>query len=548
MIPDDYLVISVTPDTLAKLDFSEAEDLLTLLTADDDTISQQAGKLFLDVESLLEADNREPGEIAELRVWTAELDRRYPYLPYFLSHATELAQLGLYANLLVPFHVDGNRLRFERQELERFALEKIRAIHDFCGEHGISPKDSIRHLCEQLNLDIIEEITEDDEGPRFPFESERITSPFLIDFFESGYYFHTIDASDEPVLFALVDDPVAAYYADTAVEIELFTSSAYPVIALELTVFDLPESPLKMTFVYNIDIERHRRELYQYAEMPYISANFLFKQENELFYGFTRAIALPDPVRERIRSLVLDASNLLRAIPKEARRFPDAVAELFAAKGHAKEAEAIEAEMDELPPLPEAPAAPEPDDHEEVKAAATAPQTGDDSLPEEVQTDEETPVDTDAEGDSRAARAVSDAADILQEIEVVNSTTAPEHVSDDDGQRHSVRSPYESAIPASVLPESIQRITKALSKPVRKPARNITEELSIAPAPKRVVMREEDPMERLSRRLVIMQNNLERTERENLRLSSELKAAREEIEHLQRENMSLETRWWKFWR
>jgi len=41
---------------------------------------------------------------------------------------------------------------------------------------------------------------------------------------------------------------------------------------------------------------------------------------------------------------------------------------------------------------------------------------------------------------------------------------------------------------------------------------------------------------------------LERTQRDNIRLANELKGAHDEIERLRRENLSLESRWWKFWK
>ncbi len=587
ILPDDYLVIKVTMEDVRTEDIKSAAELLDILIDDDDTISAHEGKLFFDVSELSE-DDREPSEIEEVRDWFAQLDRAYPYLPFFLTSEVGLAQIPLYTSFLVSYDHEGDGIRFNRQKLEQFAVERIKAVVAFCGEHQLDPRESVRLFCERLHLQVLEEMKEE-KGP-YPFEPEKITSPFLIDFFETGYYFHTIDASDEPVLFALVDEPKAAYYAPVDVHIDLFNSSRYPVIVLDMTVHDIPETPLKMSFVYNVDLERHREELYAYTEMSFISTNFLFKQQDDLFYGFTRAIDLSGELRERIRSLILDASNLLRTIPPEARDFPSAVEEMFSqaekplstndtlvtseeeqnsepfsddAQGDLEteplaadeeertvadvsdDAQEEETEQDSSEAIEETEDASAIDDNEvvisESEGVVEFSEESDEQTEDASEFDEPKQVSENAEDD--------ESIEILDEIDMDENKPSP-----DDGseaiQQQQVRGRIgaESGIPTSVLPESIQRITKALSKPIRRPQRSVTEELAIQPAPKRVIMRDEDQLERLSRRLVIMQNNLERTQRENMRLHGDLQNANEEIERLRRDNLDLESRWWKFWK
>ena len=542
MATDDYLVLKISPKDLATMSFSSIEPLIKALTADDDTIKNMEGKLYFDLDEL-EDGERDPGEMPQVRAYFAELDRQYPYLPYFLCRDEGEGQVPFYASLLVPFTPEGEAIRFDRQRLERFAVEKIKEIDAFCRRHALDGKENIRRFCELLHLDVIEEVV--DEPSHYPFEPERITSPFLIEFFQSGFYFHTIDASDEPVLFTLVDDPAAAYYATAELTAELFPSSAYPVIALEMTLYDIPENPLRMTFVYNVELERHRQELSAYSEMTYLTCNFLYKKDKELYYGFTRAMDLSVTLRERIRRLLLESSNLLRAIPRDERNFTRAVEELFASKAR-PDSERKRSE----------------NYGESFAESYQEPTPPVETTPENLETKPDIPslsskfaiVDDDAEAETETSgfpsRQPNPRGDleVLEEFEVADST---EEFGGNDGmddQRRVVRAPYESAIPTSVLPESIQRITRALSKPVRRPAKSITEDLAIPPAPKKVLMRSEDQLERLSRRLLIMQNNVDQTERENYRLSGELKAAREEIERLQRENLALENRWWKFWK
>lgn len=518
MTPEEQLIIKITPDDITKMDFSDAEESLALLTMDYDNISNYVGKLIFD-DTELEDIAPEPADIPEAREWYQELDKRHPYIPYFLS-GPDKQQVALYTSMLVPFTVEGNSLKFDKHKLEIYAVEKIQAINIFCAEHELDPREPIRNFCEALHLDVIEEVM--DEPGEYPFEPEKINSPFLQDFFKTGYYFHTIDASDEPVLFALVDDPTAVYYADSILNLELFSSEYYPVVAMEMTTFDQPDNPLKMTFVYNIDVERHRKELSAYADMSYITCNFMFMKDGELLHCFTRAIDLPIEIRSKIRSIMLDASNLLRAIPKDSRDFSLAVEELFENINNDKPISNIK---------PESTEGADDDSSDGIEIMEEFDSSEIDETHESAKpgTGEQTRL------------ALGEEPDILDEMEISDEEY-------EEQTKEKYRTPYDTTIPTSVLPESIQKITKALSKPVRKPKKNISEELAITPAPKKVVARDEDQLEKTARRLLIMQNNLERSERENIRLSNELRQAQEEIERLRRDNMELENRWWKFWK
>lgn len=586
MAADDYLTLRISAGDVRSGRYDSVAELLHILMDDEDTIREHEGKLLFDITELEESFAPDPALSPEVRAWFAGLDERWPALPYFFSRDPEQQQIVLFASMMVPFQMEGEAIRFNRQKLESFAIEKIQAVNRFCAEHAVDPREMIRQFCEHLHLEVIEEIV--NQPSPYRFEPEVITSPFLQEFFETGYYFHTIDASDEAVLYALVDDPAAAYEADTALSIELFRAEEYPVISMELTVYDVPENPLKMTFVYNVDLERHRAELYAYAEMSFLMCNFLFRENGVLYYGFCRPIDLSDALRQQIRSLVLDAGNLLRAIPKEARNFTRAVEKLFIARAEQAGLSPVLAEE------PQPGDEPDPEGGAPLLPPAATPDSGSpageddwrmdgpDEAGEEARPEESRPR-ADASAASQAgrnkpsfsltpppqgpnkgkgSRKSGEAVEILEEYSLVSrdeetaeppepSAQAPRMAADPSGsedQRRVLRSPYDTTIPTSVLPESIQRITKALSKPMRRGGANVSEELAIAPAPKKVVTRNEDPVERLSRRLLIMQNNAERIERENIRLRQELRASHEEIERLQRENMALESRWWRFWK
>lgn len=584
MTHETYEVVRLTPRHLAKQDLGPILKLFPAKGEKQDTISRLTGKLFLDLDDLLKSGQVGTGDPV-LRAYFQALDRELPHLPLFLARSPEAGQLLLYTSFLVDHEPDGDHLRFDKPQLERFALNKVRAIHEFCQEQKLDARPAIRAFCKELNLEVFEEL--ESGKPQYPFEPERITSEFLIHFFEHGYHFHTIDSSDEPVLFALVDDPERAYYAQTSLELKLFRSTSFPVIHLEFTVFDEPDNPLTMSFLYNVEQAKHRQELAAYAEMAYLTTNFLFKNEGELFYGFSRAVELPEELRARIPRLMQQAQGLLRAIPKEARDFGQAVEELFAKGGE----EAKEPPREEEPkpkPAPHKPALPARSLAEliEEEPAPVSPKKGKGRLeqgelpissprhgaregqgaeqkpkPAPVQEAKPAPATVEREA-PRAAREPEPAqayepsasrAEILDEYDL-ETPEAEERAADDESQADPEAEPkpyvrvIENPIPPNILPENIQRITRALSKPVRRPDKAITDELTVKPAPRRVALRDEDQLERLSRRLLITQSKLETCERENLRLQAELKTARDEVEKLQRENLDMESRWWKFWK
>lgn len=576
MTHETYEVIRLTPRHLAKQDLGPILKLFAAKGEKQDTISRLAGKLFLDLDDLLKPGAGTTNDPV-FRAYFQALDRELPHLPLFLARSPEAGQLLLYTSFLVDHEPEGDHLRFDKPQLERFALNKVRAIHEFCQEQKLDARPAIRAFCKELNLEVLEEL--ESGKPQYPFEPERITSEFLIHFFEHGYHFHTIDSSDEPVLFALVDDPARAYYAQTALELKLFRSTSFPVIHLEFTVFDEPENPLTMSFLYNVEQAKHRQELAAYAEMAYLTSNFLFKSEGELFYGFSRAVELPESLRAQIPRLMQQAQGLLRAIPKEARDFQAAVEELFAKGGEEAAPPPKEepkpkptpkpvlparnlAELIEEEPMPAAPkkgkgraqqvelpiasprhalAKEEPPVASEVKVESKAE-------PEPVQSRTAEAPEPQEPYEPSAARA-----EILDEYDLEEAEAGEAEKSDDpETSAEAEAKPYvrviENPIPPNILPENIQRITRALSKPVRRPDKAITDELTVKPAPKRVALRDEDQLERLSRRLLITQSKLETCERENLRLQTELKTARDEVEKLQRENLDMESRWWKFWK
>ena len=537
MPPEDCIILAVTPDEVKARNFDSADELMSTLTADNNTVKTHEGKLFLDFKTPGETEGLSV-EDSEVAAWFETFDKRHPYLFFFIHGEGENSQIRRAAGLVVPNVPEGKDIRFDGQKLERFALEKITAINSFCAEHDTDPKPTIRRFCRELGLDIIEEMTEEQNA--YPFEPEKITSAFLLEFFDTGYYFHTIDASDEPVLFILVDDPATAYYADAGLEIELFPSPHYPVISLEMTLYDIPESPMKMSFVYNVDIERHRSELYAYSEMKYITTTILFKENGVLHYGFTKAVDLSEELRKQIPGLIIASSNQLRAIPKEGRDFTRAVEDLFILKSEA---------------------APEkkPEAGENYGADAAESAVEDAKIPRSpekwqagdkfsfVEKEEERVHQTElfgSDGKPSAGKKPYAGAEpeILEEIDL-EMNDEPEN-----GGSRVLRPSSGSDIPTSVLPESIQRITKALSKPIRRSVISVADELAITPAPKTVVLRNEDPLERLSRRLLIVEAKLETSKRENLRLKDELKETREETKRLGRENLSLENRKWRFWK
>ncbi len=543
MASSEAILIQITPEDVRRGKTDHIRDRIVELAEDHDSIIDNEGKIIFDLDDVV-SENEEPGENKELRKFFQQLDREVPYLPFFLSGNPEYAQTPLYASLIVPFNLEGESFKFDRRKLEKFAQDKIQSIKDLCGLRGIDSGISINNFCEQLNLEVVEE--NPSEEKRYPFKPEKITSESLLDFFKSGYYFHTVDASDEPVLFVQVDDPENAYYADAGFSAFLFESSHYPVIALEMSLKDRPDNPLKMLFVYDIAVERHLQELHGYTEMRHLLTYFLFRDEaDELMYGFTRAIEIDEELRESIARLMPKASSQLRAIPKTARNFSKAVEELYRSQLDEEQLQEIEEEEleEEQPPEEEIEntPAPEPDSLRDQIFSETLSIDSSDKIP----TPEDPQLDLPLASPPKTY-SEEEEPEILQEIEILGESEKSE--SEPKKKITRVEMPSDAQFSSETLPAHIQKIARALSKPVRRPNKEITGELTIDPAPTRVIMREEDQMERMSRRFVIIQNRLDQSERESLRMRQETGQLRDEIERLERENLALKQRWWKFWK
>ncbi len=546
---NDAIIIKVSPQDVQKGRTEQIRDTITGFTESHDSIVSAEGRIIFDLDELA-VENQEPGENKDLRKFMQQLDREVPYLPFFLSNDREDGQIPLYTSLIVPFSITGDSLKFERMKLEKFAQEKIMAINDLCVLRGIDTKGCINYFCEQLNLEIIEDTPADEKA--YPFKPEKITSESLKDFFSSGYYFHTIDATEEPVIFILVDNPETAYYADATFDIQLFESSHYPVIALEMSLFDQADNPLKMLFVYDINTQRHLTELHTYTEMRHILTYFLFRNEvGELMYGFARLIEFTEELREKIQSIIPRASSQLRAIPKAARNFGKAVEELYRARDAAESSSESTKAAKQTADKPKiTPTQKElPFDGQESFNFGAAENEEKTSDPEEPFAELREYADI-----GESSETVVEEPEILQEIEILGESgiggeTEEEPPESAEAEEHLVSYSESGAFPTEALPAHIQKIARALSKPIRRPSKELTEEMTIKPAPTRVMMRgEEDQMERMSRRFVIMQNRLDQSERDNIRIKNEMNQLRDECERLERENLALKQRWWKFWK
>ncbi len=491
---DERNPFRVMNDDVSACDIREVAQKIATLEENAEETSISEHRFVFDWSEMEKKRGNDWFSDPEVKEYFELLDREFPHLPMFFD--ADASDYETYAMIFVPFRLEGRYPRFERQELERFALKKIEAIQYFCKQHGLNCKETIRDFCSALGLDI--KVASEPKGPSgdYPFKAERVTSEFLVEFFQSGYSCHMIDSSEEPVLFALVEDPVSAYYADTEIEIDLFKGDSAPVILLDLSVYDLPENPLKMAFLYNVATERHVNELNAYAEKSYLALNVLFKDENgALWYGFTRMIDMPDALRERVEEIVTEASEVLREIPEDRFDFNRAVRQCFD--------EDVETEDEEIP------------EEEEISESEAE---AEENIPEEVPAKEKRAVEKDEEKQT-------DREERTPEFEVR-------------------RSPK----PTKPRRDRSQRLNRVLLKPTRRPSRDVTERMAVAVGEKRVISRNEDRVERLSRRVIILENKLMQKERESLRFQEDLRLAKEQIRFLEQENLELEKRWWKFWK
>ncbi|MDB9505260.1 CRR6 family NdhI maturation factor [Spirulina major CS-329] len=97
-------------------------------------------------------DPRELSELPEVRLWFIRLDAVYPWLPYYLDWATELAR---YTAMLVPHQFSRSEgIQFNPEALEIFIMAKVFAVHRWLQSHNLDQTGKLRAMTQTLGYDL----------------------------------------------------------------------------------------------------------------------------------------------------------------------------------------------------------------------------------------------------------------------------------------------------------------------------------------------------------------------------------------------------------
>jgi|GEM_PF-3089295 len=551
-------------------------------TMDQGAAADLFGRLALDIEGY-EEDAVNLASQPEVVRWFMTLDETYPFLMYFLSKE----EYPRFCAMFVPAMPERQALRFDHSELTIFITRRANKIAEFCASVGLDSRGCLSDLGAFFNIDLpVEDIAaeyeasltgeqlplgtgvaEDPPSPgqagfpeHWPFTPQKLASPLLQETFAHANIWPLRDISDEPVLFAAVDDPLAAYEAPMEINLVLQETQHFPLILLYLYVHDNPDEPLLLTFPLNIDDDDHRRWLAKLGELTSLMTNILFRVEGgDLYWAYTVPIVISDLLAEKCRTMLAEAEARLEMIPQEYRDFNAAINDYRELLEKDKELDQAHREADGQEDIP---AEDTPEEPSEALPETLAPQAEEDTpaedgahyiaetaeaeaTMEQVTVQEDTPADMDA------------VESLYPEDVTIDADMVPDDSMTDVPPTGQVKTPYDKN-DSVVLPEQIQRIERALSQPAIKPEVPVTERLAIAPAKVKKIARPtgsapgdaancvDDAVERLSRKLIILESRLEQKIRENKKLKQENEALQNMLNESERDHLLLEKpSWWR---
>ena len=533
-------------------------------TLDEGLATELCGRLVLHLEDF----GDDPVMLASVPAvvrWFMALDETYPFLMYFLSPE----EYPRYCAMFVPAMPDGHALRFDREELKTFITRRAESIAEFCASVGLDSRDSLTGLSRFFNLDLpVDSIAAEHEAaltgeylplgtgvtdapppPQqagfpadWPFTPQKLSSPLLQETFAQANIWPLRDISDEPVLFAAVDDPLGAYRAPMEINLVLQDTQHFPLVLLYLYIHDNADEPLLFTFPFNIDDDEHRRWLGKLGELSSLMTNILFRvADGDLYWAYTVPIIIGETLAEKSRAILGEAEARRQMIPEEYRDFASAINDY-------RELLQRDQELDQA----HRQAAPQPADEEPSPEAPQPPHTPQDDSPQDIVFDD---VDDDQIPDHDTLPGKPEG-DTLPEDRTIDAEIVPDDTMTQVPPTGQVKSPFDKN-DSVVLPEQIQRIERALSRPSIKPDIPVTESLAIAPAKVKKIARPaagatggadcvDDAVERLSRKLIILESRLEQKIRENKKLKQENEALQNLLHENERDHMLLDkTSWWK---
>ena len=552
-------------------------------TMDQGAAADLFGRLTLDIEGYEEDAVNLASQPAVVR-WFMTLDETYPFLMYFLSKE----EYPRFCAMFVPAMPERQALRFDHSELTIFITRRANKIAEFCATVGLDSRGCLSDLGAFFNIDLpVEDIAaeyeasltgeqlplgtgvaEDPPPPEqagfpehWPFTPQKLASPLLQETFAHANIWPLRDISDEPVLFAAVDDPLAAYEAPMEINLVLQETQHFPLILLYLYVHDNPDEPLLLTFPLNIDDDDHRRWLAKLGELTSLMTNILFRVEGgDLYWAYTVPIVISDVLAEKMpdhaaggRIPAGDDSPGVPGFQRRHQRLPGTAGKGQGAgpgspagqRGGRRPGGGYAGRTIRSPcrrPL-------YPGRRKTLRRRMALIISQRRPMPkatvEQPTVQEDTPTDIDA-------------AELLYPEDVtIDAEMVPDDSMTDVPPTGQVKTPYDKN-DSVVLPEQIQRIERALSQPAIKPEVPVTERLAIAPAKVKKIARPtgsapgdaancvDDAVERLSRKLIILESRLEQKIRENKKLKQENEALQNMLNESERDHLLLEKpSWWR---
>ena len=173
-IPDyTWLIgLEVEKDMVLSIDFNLVEQMMSSLCSSTERIKHFRAKVHLSLQGYSQ-DPREAQEIPEVRSWFVELNKRYPYFPFFINNELPGIDIKIYLGMIaVEINPDSGVYRdgITGQVLCAAPYETLIAllftissnVAKFCVDHHIHWDKSVSSLlnqfCSQIPNDVVDDI------------------------------------------------------------------------------------------------------------------------------------------------------------------------------------------------------------------------------------------------------------------------------------------------------------------------------------------------------------------------------------------------------
>lgn len=592
--------IRITKEDVEQEALSKISDVVDQILKRDD-ISFYCGLIELDMPTY-SCDLLAFSATPEVIRWYLALDDLYPYLLYFLNPATDYDR---YCSMFVPAVIGKNGYNYDKKQLYEFVRDKGAKITRFCMANGMPYAPALNSLLLHFNVniemgDIVKEVKEEDEEARLSetmeestkkeddakgsteavcdetpdfgdagIEPQKVANEFLLEVFSYTDIYPLQDITEDPALFVVSEDPVSAFRNPMNVSFELFKGTHYPIIFINLTIYDSPDFPSIIKFPLNAENEDHRKWLVKASELGAVMTNTLFRKGKSLYWAFTAPVNVKrDDARMGI-DLLYEADAQKALIPSEYKDFDLAIDEYAKAREKARSSgesvvETLEKSRANTARVPAY--SPQEFADDGAKETQEAPQSFQrEEAPASDTIQESFTIETDSI--SIASAVESETVDSVPAAQTYESKTIEAYspAPDDDMTEKiitkDVLTPFDRT--GAAIPEEVRRIEKMLNTPVIKPDKPLSEDLS--PKPGEIIKtiqrapiakpqggmsaaEMDSIVARMSKKIMLLESRLETKTRENKVLSQRVEELQRKIEKNDKDSGLLKkSSWWKLW-